>query len=111
MVVINTQRSISHSFSDGGQYVSVEAAVRQAAQLVSDGANILDIGGESTRPGALEVSVDEEIHRVVPVIKALRARDIDTLISVDTRKAAVAAAAIEAGISWHTLCCSNLSLS
>eukprot|EP01039_Chlorochromonas_danica_P008082 gene8082-8913_t len=85
------------SFSDGGQYVSMEAAVRQAAQLVSDGANILDIGGESTRPGAIEVSVDEEIHRVVPVIKALRARDINTLISVDTRKAAVAAAAIEAG--------------
>ena len=84
------------SFSDGGQYVSGEAAVRRARRLLEDGADILDIGGESTRPGADPVDEAEELRRVIPVIRAL-SRDPGVVISVDTRKAAVARAALEAG--------------
>lgn len=85
------------SFSDGGRFNSTAAALEQARRLVADGADILDIGGESTRPGAQEVPVDEEIARTVPLIRALRAEGITQPISIDTRKAAVAAAALEAG--------------
>ena len=84
------------SFSDGGQLATVAAAVARAQDMVGV-ADILDIGGESTRPGAAEVSVSAEISRVVPVIKAIRAAGIMTPISVDTRKAAVARAALHAG--------------
>ena len=84
------------SFSDGGKFVDVQAALEQAGQLLADGAQILDIGGESTRPGATFVSQDEEIARVVPVIKAIKSR-YDCLISIDTYKTATARAAIEAG--------------
>ncbi len=83
------------SFSDGGQFSSVEAAVEHAKSLLADGADILDIGGESTRPGAEPVSVDEEIKRTLPVIKHLS--ELGIPLSIDTRKAAVARAAIEAG--------------
>jgi dihydropteroate synthase len=76
--------------------------VRHANQLVADGANILDIGGESTRPGAATISIEEEIARVVPLIRALRNAGQECLISIDTRKSAVAAAAIEAGI-YHKI--------
>lgn len=86
------------SFSDGGKYnSSVDAAVQQALQLVKDGADIIDIGGESTRPGAEEVSVEEEVSRVVPIILSLRSLSPTVAISVDTRRAAVAAAAVAAG--------------
>lgn len=85
------------SFSDGGRFLAPEAAVDQAHQMVADGADILDIGGESTRPGAREVPAEEEAARVVPVIKALRDGGVTTSISIDTRKASVAAAALEAG--------------
>ena len=85
------------SFSDGGQFLGAKAAVAHAVQMVADGADVLDIGGESTRPGAVEVASQEEVARVVPVISALRAAGITTPISVDTRKAAVAQAALEAG--------------
>ena len=84
------------SFSDGGRFTSVEAAVAAGEQLVRDGADILDVGGESTRPGAAPVSVTEERDRVLPVIQALGDR-IDVPISIDTQKAAVAEAALAAG--------------
>lgn len=83
------------SFSDGGR--SREATIRHCLQLLEDGADILDIGGESTRPGAGEVPVSEELERVMPVLTELRALRPDCRISVDTRKAAVAEAALAAG--------------
>lgn len=87
------------SFSDGGESNTMELAVKRAGEMRDDGALIIDIGGESTRPGAAVVSVEEEMARVVPVIRGLRERrEFDGVyISVDTSKAAVARAAIEAG--------------
>lgn len=85
------------SFSDGGKYTDIEKAIAHAKKMIEDGADIIDIGGESTRPGHDPVTADEEIRRVVPVIKALRAADINVPISIDTYKAKTAAAAIEAG--------------
>jgi dihydropteroate synthase len=87
------------SFSDGGRFLAPEAAVAQAERLAAEGADLLDLGGESTRPGAPEVPAEEEARRVVPVIEALRARKYRLPISVDTRKAAVARAALRAGAS------------
>lgn len=84
------------SFSDGGLHADVETAVAHALACVDEGAVILDIGGESTRPGAAEVTPEEEIARVVPVISALRQKT-DALISIDTYRAATAQAAVEAG--------------
>lgn len=84
------------SFSDGGCFNSLERAVRHARELERQGAVLLDIGGESTRPGAAEVSVEEELDRVLPVVRELR-QCSDALISVDTRHAEVAAAVLEAG--------------
>jgi dihydropteroate synthase len=78
----------------------VAAALEQALQFVADGAHILDIGGESTRPGSQPVTEQEEIERVVPVIRALAAHPIDAVISVDTSKARVAEAALQAGADW-----------
>jgi len=86
------------SFSDGGRYLAPEAAVAHGLALVEAGAAILDVGGESTRPGADPVDRAEELRRVVPVIRALTAAT-DVPVSVDTTKAAVAAAAVEAGAS------------
>lgn len=83
------------SISDGGLYLDPEAAVRHGVELVEAGAEILDVGGESTRPGAEPVTAEEELRRVVPVIEALAGRGVT--ISVDTSKAAVAAAALDAG--------------
>lgn len=84
------------SFSDGGRYDAVEAAVIHAKKMVADGAKIIDVGGESTRPGHAAVSLEEELVRVIPVIKAL-SRELDVAISIDTYKAEVAEAAILAG--------------
>jgi len=84
------------SFSDGGCYVDVARAIDHAHRMISDGADIIDIGGESTRPGAQAVLVDIECQRVVPVIEAL-AKSTDCILSVDTMKAAVAEAALNAG--------------
>ena len=84
------------SFSDGGRFLAQEAAVEQALHLAAEGADILDIGGESTRPGAEVVSLDEELRRVVPVIEQL-ARQTNIPISVDTSKAEVAGQALRAG--------------
>ncbi len=85
------------SFSDGGRFVEVETAVRHAEQMVRDGADIIDIGGESTRPGHTPVDAEEEIRRVVPAIQAVRKALPNVAISIDTMKARVAEAAIAAG--------------
>ena len=84
------------SFSDGGQFFALEQALQQARKLIAEGASMLDIGGESTRPGSSYVEIEEEIQRVVPVIKAIR-KESDILISIDTWKSRVAEAALEAG--------------
>ena len=84
------------SFSDGGRFVAPAAALAQARQLVAAGAAIIDIGGESTRPGAAAVSEQEELDRVIPVIEALRA-EVPVPLSIDTSKAAVMRAAVAAG--------------
>ena len=85
-----------YSFSDGGKFNEIEAAVAQAKKLVEDGADIIDIGGESTRPGADFVSEDEEIRRVVPIIKAIK-KEMDITISIDTYKSKTAEEAVKAG--------------
>ena len=85
------------SFSDGGLFLSVDDAVAHAERLVSEGADIVDVGGESTRPGGEPVSAEEEIGRVVPVIEALAARFPAVPFSVDTTKSEVARAALDAG--------------
>ena len=85
------------SFSDGGRYVSSDAAIAHAQQLIADGAAMLDIGGESTRPGAAEVGEQEELDRVLPVIEGLRGCEVP--ISIDTWKPVVMRAAIKAGAS------------
>lgn len=84
------------SFSDGGCYLDVEQAVAHAELMASEGATLIDIGGESSRPGASPVSIDEELARVLPVIRAI-ADTVDVLLSVDTYKAEVARCALEAG--------------
>jgi dihydropteroate synthase len=84
------------SFSDGGRYLPADQAIAHALRLVEEGADMLDFGGESSRPGALPVSLEEELARVVPVIEAV-AKRVDTPLSIDTTKAAVARAAIDAG--------------
>jgi len=89
------------SFADGGRFLDHDAALAHARRLIAEGADILDIGGESTRPGAAPVSAADEIERAVPLIAALRA-ETDIPISIDTMKPAVARAAIEAGASlWN----------
>ena len=87
------------SFSDGGEFIQPEIATQQSLQLVKDGADILDIGGESTRPGSKPVGAEEELRRVIPIIKALAENGVSVPISIDTSKAQVAARALEAGAS------------
>lgn len=83
------------SFSDGGKYVALSAALERAERMIQEGADIIDIGAESTRPGALPVSLEEELARLLPVVKALK--DCGKPISIDTRKPAVMAAVLDAG--------------
>ncbi len=85
------------SFSDGGQFASVDHAVERALEMFTEGADIVDIGGESTRPGAEAITIDVELGRVIPVIEALRASRPDARISIDTRHAEVARTAVAAG--------------
>ncbi len=87
------------SFSDGGRFAGPEAAVKAALALEADGASILDLGAESTRPGSDYVSSDEELRRLLPVLKALRPRT-QAALSIDTRKAKVAQACLELGADW-----------
>lgn len=87
------------SFSDGGRFLDVAAAVTHAERMVEAGAAVLDVGGESTRPGHSPVPAEEQIRRVLPVLEAVRPR-VDVPISIDTTRAAVAAAALDAGADW-----------
>src|SRR2546421_10794265 len=93
------------SFSDGGQFLDPSAAVAHALELIKEGADLIDIGGESTRPGATPVSEEEELRRVLPVLEGL-AGQVQVPISIDKLKPAVAEAAPQAGASlgkrgWH----------
>jgi dihydropteroate synthase len=94
--VMGVLNATPDSFSDGGRFPHVDAAVDAAARMVDEGADLVDVGGESTRPGAAAVDVEAEIHRVVPLIAAIRRR-VGVRLSVDTRRAAVARRALEAG--------------
>ncbi|HWA16750.1 MAG TPA: dihydropteroate synthase [Gemmatimonadales bacterium] len=96
-VIVGIINTTPDSFSDGGKFLSPDAAVLQADQLVAEGAGILDVGGESTRPGSEPVPVDEELRRVLPLVEALVKRHPAIPISVDTVKAEVAAAVLGAG--------------
>ena len=84
------------SFSDGGKYGRIDAALKRAEEMIRDGAKIIDIGGESTRPGHAPVSLEEELERTVPVIEAIT-KEFGCAVSIDTYKAGVAEAAIKAG--------------
>src|SRR3954452_24026934 len=86
------------SFSDGDEFLSREKATERGLQMAAEGAHIIDVGGESTRPGSQPITADEELRRVLPVIEDLR-RKLDVTISIDTSKAEVARAAIAAGAS------------
>jgi len=87
------------SFSDGGRYQMQDAALKRAEEMVAEGVDLIDIGGESTRPGAPEIPLDEELARVIPIVAALR-RNLDLPLSIDTTKSEVAAAALEAGADF-----------
>jgi len=95
-IIIGIINITPDSFSDGGQLASTDAAIAHGEKLMADGCQLIDVGGESTRPGAEPVPVKEEIARVVPVIEGLRKRGV-ALVSIDTRKAEVARAALDAG--------------
>jgi dihydropteroate synthase len=95
MGILNVTRD---SFSDGGLYFDKSAAIKRAIQMVEEGADIIDIGGESTRPGAEPVTVEEELRRTIPVIEAL-AKEINVPISIDTYKSEVAEKALDGGAS------------
>lgn len=84
------------SFSDGGEFLSVDGALRRSETMIADGADIIDVGGESTRPGSGQVAADDEIKRVLPVIESITKR-FDTPVSIDTTKSEVAARAADAG--------------
>ena len=84
------------SFSDGGKYNNLDSAIKQAEKLILDGADIIDVGGESTRPGHTQITSEEEISRVVPIIEKI-SKNLDTIISIDTYKYDVAEIAIKAG--------------
>ncbi|SQD80219.1 dihydropteroate synthase [Moritella yayanosii] len=95
-VVMGILNVTPDSFSDGGQYHALDTAFEQAKKMVADGAKIIDVGGESTRPGACAVSLEEELSRVIPIIKRI-ATQLDVAISIDTSKAQVMRQAIAAG--------------
>lgn len=88
------------SFSDGGRHETTPSAVAHALRLVAEGADVLDVGGESTRPGASPVAPDVEAARVLPVVEALARAGVEVPVAVDTRRAAVADAALAAGAAW-----------
>lgn len=94
MGILNTT---SDSFFDGGKYHTIETALRRCEQMMTDGADIIDIGGQSTRPGALLINTESELERTIPVIEAIIKRFPETIISIDTFRARVAGAAVETG--------------
>lgn len=97
MKIMGIVNVTTDSFSDGGKYATTDLAVSHAMQLIADGADIVDVGGESTRPGALPLPVAEEVQRIVPVIARIREFNPHIPISIDTYKAEVAAEAVAAG--------------
>lgn len=100
-LVMGVINATPDSFSDGGQFLSVDAALEQARRLIAQGADILDIGGESTRPGSDPVESGEELARVLPIIEAIR-RESGIALSIDTRKPEIARAAVAAGADcWN----------
>ena len=99
-LVMGILNATPDSFSDGGELVDEKSLDQRIRQVINEGADILDVGGESTRPGHTKVAVDEELERVLPVIKAIRAIDQRIPISIDTQKAVVAQKALEAGASF-----------
>ncbi len=96
-VLVGILNATPDSFSDGGDFLDPEKAAARAAEMLDEGARIIDVGGESTRPGSDPVSSEEEIRRVVPVVERILAARPDAVISVDTHRAATAEAALEAG--------------
>lgn len=97
--IIGILNTTPDSFSDGGQHNTLHAALAHADKLLEEGADIIDIGGESTRPGAAPTPPEEEIRRTIPLIAALRARHPQALLSIDTRRPETAAAALQAGVN------------
>ena len=97
-VVVGILNVTPDSFSDGGQYVTGDAAVARAASLIEAGADIIDVGGESTRPGATSVDADTEIRRVMPILERILRELPGAVLSIDTTKTAVARVALEAGV-------------
>jgi dihydropteroate synthase len=97
-LIMGVLNATPDSFSDGGEFFTADKAAERALQMAAEGAHIIDIGGESARPGSEPVAVEEELRRVIPVIENLR-RKLDVPISIDTSKAEVARAAIKAGAS------------
>lgn len=95
MLVMGILNTTPDSFSDGGSFDTYEKAVRRALEMIDEGADIIDVGGESTRPGAARISDEEEIRRTIPVIEAIAGRGVP--ISIDTMRAVTARAAVEAG--------------
>lgn len=87
------------SFSDGGKHLDPEVAIASGLRMIQQGADIVDVGGESTRPGSAPMGLQEELHRVLPVIKGICSARSDAVVSIDTRRSQVASAAIEAGAS------------
>src|SRR4051812_8205497 len=96
-LVMGVLNATPDSFSDGGALANVEAACDAAFAMVDQGADLLDVGGESTRPGSQPVDADEQVRRVVPVVRAVRKAGAGVTISIDTTRATVASAALEAG--------------
>ena len=94
------------SFSDGGHYRDLDSAIRQAELMIEEGAELIDVGGESTRPGAQAVSLEEETQRVIPVINALAKRNLGIVISVDTQKPEIMKRSVDAGASMINDVCS-----
>ncbi|UCG16202.1 MAG: dihydropteroate synthase [Phycisphaerales bacterium] len=99
-VVMGVLNVTPDSFSDGGRFVDVETAVAHATRMIDDGAAIIDVGAESTRPGSRPVPDTEQVRRAAPVIKRIRRRHPHVCISIDTQSAAVARAALDAGADW-----------
>lgn len=99
-LVMGILNATPDSFSDGGRLPTPEAVRERVKQMLAEGADLLDVGGESTRPGHVPVPADEEVARIVPVLQAIRAVDAKVPVSIDTRKAAVARAALAAGADF-----------
>jgi dihydropteroate synthase len=96
-IIIGIVNVTPDSFSDGGNFLRPDDALGQAAKLIDDGADAVDVGGESTRPGAVSVSLDVEIDRVIPVVERIRSEFPDAIVSIDTNKAEVARRALDSG--------------